>query len=267
MKRALILVLFVLALRGSVFAEHAIQEFTFNGERAKQYVAYLSSDAMEGRMSGTEGYRKAADWVASKFKAWGLQPAGENGTYFQKVTIPPFVWQTGVPSLKVGSRDFPFDDGDYALHPVSTTGTRLKREIVFVGYGIAAAEKGLDEYAGVDVQDRIVLALKGSPKNAPPVRGFFERPETTKKEEAGDDWQAESTDWQKITTAYDLHARRQTFRDQRLDDLFTVRVIRKCRDDDTIFFIHVGIHRINKTIQVAFRFEKRNLFAERKATM
>ncbi len=59
----------------------------FDGQRAKQYVEHLSSDALEGRMTCTEGYRKAADWAAERFKSWGLTPAGEEGTYFQQVTI------------------------------------------------------------------------------------------------------------------------------------------------------------------------------------
>jgi len=83
-----------------------------DGDRAKAYVAYLCSDAMEGRASCTEGYRKAADWVAANFRRWGLKPAGEDGTYFQKVTIREFDWTTGLPSLSVAGRKFLFDDSD-----------------------------------------------------------------------------------------------------------------------------------------------------------
>ena len=73
-------------------------KFVVNGERAKSFVAHLSTDAMEGRMSCTEGYRKAADWVAAKFSSWGLKPAGEEGTYFQEVTMRGRDWRTGVPT-------------------------------------------------------------------------------------------------------------------------------------------------------------------------
>jgi hypothetical protein len=65
-------------------------QLAVDGDRAKAYVAYLCSDAMEGRASCTEGYRKAADWVAENFRRWGLKPAGEDGTYFQTVTIREF---------------------------------------------------------------------------------------------------------------------------------------------------------------------------------
>ena len=45
-----------------------------DGNLAKQYVAQLSTDAMQGRASGTDGYRQAAEWAAAQFQQWGLQP-------------------------------------------------------------------------------------------------------------------------------------------------------------------------------------------------
>jgi hypothetical protein len=55
-----------------------------DGAVIKGYITYLASDASLGRRTMTPGYEKAVDWAASKFKEWGLKPAGENGTYFQK---------------------------------------------------------------------------------------------------------------------------------------------------------------------------------------
>lgn len=179
-----------------------------DGNRTKAYVAHLCGDAMEGRASCTEGYRKAADWVAERFKQWGLKPAGEDGTYFQKVEIRGFDWTTGLPSLSVAGRDFRFDDADYSLDMLSTTGVTKRAEVVFVGYGIAAPDKGLDEYDKIDVKDKIVLVLKGAPKDAPEQRRMFSsRDEKAKedednKDENKEDWKEESTDLSKIKTAY-----------------------------------------------------------------
>ncbi|MHC4176763.1 MAG: M20/M25/M40 family metallo-hydrolase, partial [Planctomycetota bacterium] len=158
-------------------------------------------------MTCTEGYRKAADWVAARFKAWGLKPAGEEGTYFQKVSIRGFDWNTGVPSLKVGAREFLYDDGDYSVHSASTPATTVSGEIVFVGYGIAAPKKGLDEYEGVNVKGKIVLVLRGNPKDAPqPRRMFGPRADAKKDEKKEDPWKDESTDQSKIKTAYEKDA-------------------------------------------------------------
>src|SRR5512139_3067736 len=58
-----------------------------DGQAAFDYVRTLSSDAMLGRQSGEPGGRMAADYVAVKFKEWGLEPAGTNGSYFQDITV------------------------------------------------------------------------------------------------------------------------------------------------------------------------------------
>ena len=51
------------------------------------HVETLAADAMEGRAAGSEGHRRASDYVAARFARYGLQPAGENGTYFQAVRL------------------------------------------------------------------------------------------------------------------------------------------------------------------------------------
>ncbi len=181
-------------------------QLAVDGNRTKTYVAHLASDAMEGRASCTEGYRKAADWVAENFKQWGLKPAGEDGTYFQKVKIREFDWTTGLPSLSVAGRDFLFDDADYTLDMLSTTGATKQAEVIFVGHGIAAADKGLDEYDGIDVKDKIVLVLNGSPKDAPDGRRMFFEDEEGKEDKHKEDWKQESTDLSKIKTAYEKGA-------------------------------------------------------------
>jgi hypothetical protein len=180
-----------------------------DGHRTKAYVAFLSSDAMQGRMACTAGYRQAAEWAAARFQEWGLKPAGENGTFYQKVKVPPSDWHTGIPSLTVNGRAFPLDEGDYAVLGPSTPATVVQAAVVFVGYGISAPQKGLDEYHGVDVTGKIVLALMGSPKDAPQERGpFAARVQTTdsQKPDQADEWKDESSDQAKIRVAYDKKA-------------------------------------------------------------
>jgi hypothetical protein len=105
------------------------------------------------------------------------QTAGENGTYFQKVPITggrsAYVWTTGIPSLAINNRAFYQREGDFAVDAASTAGANVAAPVVFVGYGISAPAKGLDEYAGVDVKGKIVLALKGTPTTAPTPRVQF----------------------------------------------------------------------------------------------
>src|SRR5262244_2289456 len=56
-----------------------------DAEKIRATVKYLADDALEGRGTGQRGGDKAADWIAAQFKSYGLLPAGDHGTYFQKV--------------------------------------------------------------------------------------------------------------------------------------------------------------------------------------
>jgi hypothetical protein len=195
------------ALIPSVFAEPT--KIKVDGAVIKGYITYLASDAGLGRRTMTPGYEKAAEWAAAKFKEWGLKPAGEDGTYFQKVPISgarsSYVWTTGIPSLVVNGRTFYLREGSFAVDAASTAGAKVTGEVVFVGYGISAPAKGLDEYAGVDVKGKIVLALKGSPTTAPTPRVQFApppAPEPPRAAGARDEWAEETADKAKVMTAF-----------------------------------------------------------------
>ncbi|MDO8835422.1 MAG: M28 family peptidase [Vicinamibacterales bacterium] len=195
---------------GLVFSVGAMAQPTsikVDGGVIKGYITYLAADEQQGRRTLTPGYERMADWAAGKFKEWGLEPAGEKGTYFQGVPMAgarsSFVWTTGIPTLSVGGRAFSLRDSDFTVDTQSTPGTNVNAEVVFVGYGISAPAKGLDEYAGLDVKGKIVLALKGSPSAAadprPSMGGAAPVPAP---QPAKEEWAEESTDQQKALTAY-----------------------------------------------------------------
>jgi hypothetical protein len=176
--------------------------YQVDGDRAKSYIAYLCTDEMLGRQSMTPGFRMAAEWAAERFREWGLEPAGENGTYFQSVPIRrPVVWNTGLPELAVGDRAFDLDDRTFTLLDVSTPATRVSAGVVFAGYGISAPDKGLDEYAGLDVQGKVVLVMTGSPADAPEPRGRF-GPAVEAPAALAERFETESTDQAKMRTAF-----------------------------------------------------------------
>jgi len=86
-------------------AKDKADKLKVDGKRIKEYIEWMARDEMEGRKTLTQGYRKAADWVADNFRKWGLEPAGEDGTYFQDVPIKrKFTYRTGNPELKIGSQ-------------------------------------------------------------------------------------------------------------------------------------------------------------------
>jgi hypothetical protein len=124
------------------------------------HLALLADDALEGRGTGQRGGEIAAKYLAAQFARLGLEPAGDDGTYYQRI---PIVGRTARPALRAG--------GD-SLEPVTDfvayvagrdSAASVIGEPVFVGYGIAAPEQQWDDYAGSDVRGKIVLALAGTP--------------------------------------------------------------------------------------------------------
>jgi len=139
-----------------------------------EHVKFLSSDELQGRGNGTPGLERAADYIASQFKAAGLQPGGEGGTFFQ-----PFELVTGLTvgdgnrlSLRANGRDVSFVLGE-TYFPVSTTANDSTRvastelagvPLVFAGYGISAPALNYDDYAGIDVRDKAVIVFSHEPQ-------------------------------------------------------------------------------------------------------
>lgn len=136
--------------------------------RMRRDLTYLASDDCEGRGVATQGIHRAADYIAKEFRKAGLQPAGQNGSYFQSFTIaggtleadPRFVLygpQGQKVELKPGKHFQPLG--------LSHSGKVTAASFVFVGYGITAAKDvGYDDYKDVDVAGKIVIVLRDTPR-------------------------------------------------------------------------------------------------------
>jgi Zn-dependent M28 family amino/carboxypeptidase len=127
------------------------------------HLEFLADDALEGRAPGTRGGELAQKYIASQFRRLGLQPAGDSGTYFQRV---PVISLTPTPSLALTAPSpapLKWKD-DYVLWSArNDSSVRARGEAVFVGYGIVATEAGWDDYAGLDAKGKIVIALVNDP--------------------------------------------------------------------------------------------------------
>lgn len=134
-----------------------------NGAVLRSHLEYLADDALEGRAPGTRGGDLAAKYIAAQFRRLGLEPAGDSGSYFQRV---PIISLTPTPTLAVtapAARPLTWKD-DYVLWSMrNDSSVSIKGEAVFVGYGIVAPEAGWNDYAGEDVKGKIVVALVNDP--------------------------------------------------------------------------------------------------------
>ena len=135
--------------------------------RIREHTRFLSHDLLEGRGTGQRGGDIAAEYIAAQFALYGLKPAGEHGTYMQKV---PMVGITTLPqttfSLAPAKGDAwslkPLDEY-VAYDQTQQASSDLDAGIVFVGYGIQAPEYQWDDYKGLDVRGKVLLMLVNEP--------------------------------------------------------------------------------------------------------
>jgi Zn-dependent M28 family amino/carboxypeptidase len=125
----------------------------------------LSSDAFEGRAPTTAGEEKTVRYISDRFREAGLQP-GNNGSWYQEV---PLVETTATPTaLRITGGNGPLTF-QYRTDMVANSYQVQPRialensDIVFVGYGINAPERGWNDYAGVDVRGKTVIILVNDP--------------------------------------------------------------------------------------------------------
>jgi hypothetical protein len=147
-------------------AELLISQVKFDSISAWNFNKVLTSEKFQGRKSGTPGGELASQWIAEKFKEFGLKPFGDGGSYFQNFKI--LATQDKVTKLTLlngrkGKVKYSLGD-DFTIMTNSGSG-KVKSKVVFVGYGISAPEKGRDDYEGVDVKGKIVLLLAGTPSD------------------------------------------------------------------------------------------------------
>jgi Zn-dependent M28 family amino/carboxypeptidase len=138
-----------------------------NLENIRAHVKFLASDLLEGRGTGQRGGDIAAEYIATQFALDGLQPAGDNGTYFQDV---PMVGVKTLPEttfkLAPANRDAVVlkNLDEFVTNNESQTETAdIDAPIVFVGYGIKAPEYNWDDYKGADLKGKVALLFVNEP--------------------------------------------------------------------------------------------------------
>ena len=162
MKKRVGLLIVIMLFCASLPGQQRIAEF--DAESARILIRDLSDDAMQGRESGQPGAVMAEDYIAGKFREWGLEPAGDDGSFYQKFTIEHrHIAQGAALEIIAGEKGRKLYYGDdWRVQRYSGSGD-FTGEIVFVGYGICAPDSGYDDYAGVDVKGKMALFSTGTP--------------------------------------------------------------------------------------------------------
>lgn len=132
---------------------------TITSQRLQAHLEFIADDLLEGRNTPSRGLDLAALYIASQLKLWGVEPGGDNGTYFQNISRVVQRIDVEKTYLKVGDTELAFDKDFQAYLP----GFELEAKIVYVGNGFIIPSMDIDPYKGVDVKDKILLVLSGAP--------------------------------------------------------------------------------------------------------
>lgn len=130
----------------------------------QRHLTVLASDEMQGRETGTEGQRKAAQYISDVFSSWQLPPVGDDNSYFQHILFKAESWKRV--ELTIGDKKYRHL-WEYYAAPHLNEGSASPmsfNEVLFLGYGIDDAN--YSDYKGVDVRGKALLIYDGEPVNA-----------------------------------------------------------------------------------------------------
>jgi hypothetical protein len=144
-------------------------DVTQEGARWWSHIQVLADDRMEGRNTGSEGHRRAAQFVAGEFERAGLKPAGTSG-YFQPVKLNVRSIDEPASNLALvrDGKATPLtlgEDASFSLR--ADLAAHVDAPAVFVGHGLVIPEMNIDELAGLDMKGKIAVFLNGGPSSIP----------------------------------------------------------------------------------------------------
>ncbi|HEX2639060.1 MAG TPA: M28 family peptidase, partial [Pyrinomonadaceae bacterium] len=141
-------------------------------DQLKDYLYFVASDEMEGRDTPSRGLDTTAKFIATMLTRWGFKPAGDNGTYFQKIALHRDTVDAAATSVQVGGQKFSY--GEDVVRVLGNSPAPLPAPIVFAGNGWMINSKNVNPYQNLDVKGKLVAVYsEGQPTN----RGLVPLPE------------------------------------------------------------------------------------------
>src|SRR5215207_9886533 len=130
-------------------------------EQLRAHLNVVASDAMEGRNTPSRGLDATADYLATHLKRIGLKPAGDGGTYFQRIELGRDRVDQSRTAFELGAQPLKFGEDFLTARAAGAA----EGGLVYVGHGWVFKSKGIDAYKGLDVRDRVVVVSgTGLPK-------------------------------------------------------------------------------------------------------
>lgn len=168
--------LFLLPLLLAILGTAPSNTNYFDGKSWWEHVKVLADDNMEGRETGSEGLRRAEAYIVAQLKTDGLQAAGskeQGGTSFYqpvKFESRQIVEKDSSLALVRDGKEKMLTLGEDAMFSTRVDlAPEVEAPLVFVGYGLTVPEKNYDDLAGLDLKDKVVVMVTGSPADMPPA--------------------------------------------------------------------------------------------------
>jgi hypothetical protein len=134
---------------------------TIAAAQLRNYLSFIASDEMEGRDTPSRGLDTTAKFIAMNLAQWNFKPAGDDGTFFQRIVLRRDLLDGAHSSAEINGQKFNFGE-DFLPNPVPAT---ITGPLVYAGHGWVVKSKNIDAYQGVDVKDKIVVIYgEGFPK-------------------------------------------------------------------------------------------------------
>lgn len=128
---------------------------TVSAAQLRSYLSFIAADEMEGRDTPSRGLDTTAKFIAMNLERWGFKPAGDAGTFFQRIALRRDQIDGGSSTAEINGQKFAFGD-DFLPNAVAAT---LSGPLVYVGRGWIVKSKNIDDYKGIDVKDKIMVVF------------------------------------------------------------------------------------------------------------
>jgi Zn-dependent M28 family amino/carboxypeptidase len=128
-----------------------------SAQQLKDYLAFIASDEMEGRDTPSRGLDTAAKFIATHLSRWGLKPAGDDGSYFQRIALTQNKIDSALSYVEINGQRFKFGEDFLAGPPAGAASGPL----VYAGHGWVIKSRNIDAFQGLDVKDKIVILNGG----------------------------------------------------------------------------------------------------------
>jgi hypothetical protein len=137
----------------AAFANRAV--YTISADQLRTYLTFIASDEMEGRDTPSRGLDTVAKFIALNLTRWGFKPAGDDGTFFQKIALRRDQIDPAHTSAEINGQKFTAGD-DFLPNTIAAT---ITGPLVYVGRGWIVQSKNIDDYKGIDVKGKTMVVF------------------------------------------------------------------------------------------------------------